>query len=844
MKSNTKLLFVVLLCLCSLSVMAQLDATDIQRKPNGKVSFARFRTDAGKSIQDAATLLKTILQPGANDELRLTKEITDKLGFTHRVYQQYYKGIKIENAEYLVHARKGIIETINGDFQAVDLSTVQPSLAEAQALDGALKQVNAKKYKWQDAGMQSFIKKNTNNLNATYYPKGELVITKDALQGGKQLLLAWKFTISSLEPLNEQIVYVNAHTGEVIRKTPLMYDANTPCTADTRYSGAQSITGDSYSGGYRLRENRNGVDIFTLNLQHSYDFNSAVDFSNGTTSWSSGSWPDFSTQQEALDAHWGAEKVLDYWQSVHSRNSIDGNGLRLLSYVNYGVNEVNAYWMGGSNSFMVYGNGDGSTINGFTALDICGHEVGHGVTDYAANLAYGYDESGALHEGLSDIWGACVEYHYAPNKQIWRIGEEIFASTYSGIRDMANPNSSQTYEGPHPDTYMGTFWDTWGEPHFNSTVLSHWFYLLSVGGSGTNDISNAFTVNGITIDQAEQIVYRAVSVYFNSSATYSDARNATIQAARDIYGINSCQEKAVVDAWYAVGVGAAYSGGTMSISGDVLVCTSTSNNYTISNVPAGWQIQWEAIPAGYVNINSPNSPSTTITKLIDGMITMKVTVHNPCTNTDMVYSIPNIQVGNPFPTGTAWATSNYGTYNGPLLMSYSFFLPSGQSGTATFNIADSRYSGFSWTPISVPSGTSWFSAGPVNSSINMSVTASGAAYSSKTITVRCTATGSCGPWTQDFSLTAVVRGWGFMVSPNPAASQLTVSSDKEAGSRAAALIYGIRITDQFGVMRKNLSYKSGITSTGITIADLNPGMYLISVFDGKQWNSKPLMIQR
>lgn len=94
------------------------------------------------------------------------------------------------------------------------------------------------------------------------------------------------------------------------------------------------------------------------------------------------------------------------------------------------------------------------------------------------------------------------------------MGEEIFAtSTFTCIRDLSNPNNSKAFEGRHPDTYKKDFWDASGEPHFNSTVLSHWFYLLSQGDIGTNDLGNAFTVQGIGINDAQLIAFRAESAY-------------------------------------------------------------------------------------------------------------------------------------------------------------------------------------------------------------------------------------------------------------------------------------------------------------------------------------------
>ena len=83
--------------------------------------------------------------------------------------------------------------------------------------------------------------------------------------------------------------------------------------------------------------------------------------------------------------------------------------------------------------------GDGSSTNGnkpLTALDVCGHEITHGLTSFTANLAY-QKESGALNEGFSDIFGNSIELWARPSKASWKLGEDF---NYV-IRDMANPNS-------------------------------------------------------------------------------------------------------------------------------------------------------------------------------------------------------------------------------------------------------------------------------------------------------------------------------------------------------------------------------------------------------------------
>ncbi|MFQ5585069.1 MAG: M4 family metallopeptidase, partial [Calditrichia bacterium] len=144
----------------------------------------------------------------------------------------------------------------------------------------------------------------------------------------------------------------------------------------------------------------------------------------------------------------------------------------------------------------------------------------------------------------------------------WRLGEDITASGL-GIRNMANPN-----EFGDPDTYGGTNWfnvvgctpsnlnDQCGV-HTNSGVQNFWFYLLSEGGSGTNDNGDPYNVTGIGTADAAAIAYRNLTVYLTTSSEYADARTGAIAAATDLFGPGSPQVQATMDAWDAVGVYAA-----------------------------------------------------------------------------------------------------------------------------------------------------------------------------------------------------------------------------------------------------------------------------------------------
>ncbi|MBV9961147.1 MAG: M4 family metallopeptidase, partial [Parafilimonas sp.] len=335
----------------------------------------------------------------------------------------------------------------------------------------------------------------------------------------------------------------------------------------------------------------------------------------------------------------------------------------IKNYVHYGSKYANAFWWQATLS-MYYGDGDNIVFRPLVALDVCAHEFGHGITQSTAGLAPGYQESGALNEGFSDIWGACVEHWAAPSKQTWLIGEEIMANGSDCLRNMQNPKDPLAGEGQHPNTYHGQFWDNNSEPHNNSTVLSHWFYLLCQGGSGTNDIGNIYTVNGIGINNAQLIAYRTEAFYLNSSANYSAARTTTIQAVRDLFGTGSCSEISVTNAWYAAGVGGQYTGGTIPvINGPSAICYNSTATYTLSNVTNGATVTWNASNAYRTVTPSADGLSATVKNITTTSTPSSISVSvNGCSG-QLSNSI-SIALGTPYIAGSY--TNTFDNSNNPL----------------------------------------------------------------------------------------------------------------------------------------------------------------------------------
>ena len=251
--------------------------------------------------------------------------------------------------------------------------------------------------------------------------------------------------------------------------------------------------------------------------------------------------------------------------------------------------------------------GDGSSFKPLTSLDVCGHEITHAVTSSTANLVYS-NESGALNESFSDIFGNSIERYAKPTGYSWKIGEEITFSG-NGLRNMQNPKLFN-----NPRCYKSTYWYTGsadnGGVHTNSGVQNWWYYLISEGGSGTNDPGNIYKVDSIGIIKAEQIAYRSLTYYLTTSSQYADARFYSIRAAADLYGACSKEVIAVTNAWYACNVGAKYDSGFVKAAfiADSVVCNKSKQvkftNLSTNATSAKWYF-------GDGNTSTALSPSYT-----------------------------------------------------------------------------------------------------------------------------------------------------------------------------------------------------------------------------------------
>lgn len=518
-----------------------------QKQFNALPAFIEFRDGMEPEVNTFFTYLQKKFQLPAAITFQPISIESDDLNWRHVKYQMQVSGVPVFNGIFVLHLYNDRVKKYNGYvFTNISVPTV-PTVNQPDALHYALAEVGAQEYKWELPQEEQFLKKETGDELATFYPKGELMILQIGSNTATVFKLVWRFDVYAQQPMGRWYVYVDANNGEIVKKTSRICTANTTGTAVTAYRGNRSIVADSYNGSYRLRETTRGQGIRTYNMLQGTSYGNSVDFTDADNYWNN---VNANKDQYAGDAHWGAEMTYDFYQSM-GRNSIDNNGFALNLYVHYNTNYVNAFWDG---TRMTFGDGN-SSYHPLTSLDVTGHEISHGLDEHTANLDY-QDEAGALNESFSDIFGTCVEWFADSTKGNWLMAEDLG----SPFRSMSNPN---TYGDP--DTYQGTYWYSgtgdYGGVHTNSGVQNHWFYRLCMGGSGTNDLGNTFNVSGLGLNKAKQIAWRNMVYYLTNTADYTDARFYAIQSANDIYGACSPEAISTTKAWYAVGVGADFTGG-------------------------------------------------------------------------------------------------------------------------------------------------------------------------------------------------------------------------------------------------------------------------------------------
>lgn len=552
--------------------------------------YPTLKTVEERTFQYLNVLSKAIQIKKPSEEFVVKSIETDDIGQTHIRLQQVLGNVPVWGSEAIVHEKDGQISLFNGVyFPTPSVKKLEPTLlnTEAETLVRsdlekktgfktlpieAKEQIGGEQLRSELVIFYKNDKRNTERLtwHVVAYPsvlhRYEYFV--DAENGA--ILDAYHSSctiaghIHGLDETKETapILPINTEGAQNLKNMSEDGQAETPNTAmmDGAFTAnavdlmGLSRTINTYQVGtkyYMLDASRSMYNAASSQMPNkpigaiiTYDYNNTDDGPYYYVNSTNNTW----NNPRAVSSHYNGGKAYDYYRTTFNRNSINGKGGTITSFINVtdgGQSMDNAYWNGEA---MFYGNGSSAFLPLARGLDVAGHEMSHGVIQNTANLKY-QNEPGALNESFADIFGCMID------RDDWQIGEDVvngrsvFPTGF--LRDMANPNNGGTSinsQGWQPknvsEKYNGTSDN--GGVHINSGITNYAFYLFA---------NNSAVGKG----PAELVFYRALTTYLVASSKFIDCRAAVEQSCKDLYPTNTAILTAAQNAFGQVGIGA---GGT------------------------------------------------------------------------------------------------------------------------------------------------------------------------------------------------------------------------------------------------------------------------------------------
>ena len=112
-----------------------------------------------------------------------------------------------------------------------------------------------------------------------------------------------------------------------------------------------------------------------------------------------------------------------------------------------------------------------------------------------------------------------------------------------------------------PKTYKGLYWEDFADVHVNSSVFNHWFYLMVDGGTGKSEFDVSYSVSPNSMFDVLKIVFDCQENYLTPTSNYFNLFDYTKLSCEQIFGKTSKQYLSVIEAWKAVGIISANTGG-------------------------------------------------------------------------------------------------------------------------------------------------------------------------------------------------------------------------------------------------------------------------------------------
>jgi len=397
-------------------------------------------------------------------------------------YQQVYEGVPVVGGELRLQVANGAVLSASGEIAPIANLETEPALSAAEATEIALAAIG-KPY----------------GLAPTELSAGqpELWVYSPAILGAGAAAprLVWRLEVTATRLLGlRELVLVDAQIGAIA----LHFNQVDGVAPINIYDNANNPTLDPAAGTFVC------------------DANGCV-----------GGAP-----ADAVAALSYIGDTRDFYSAEHGRDGLDGSGGLILATVRYCPSLLecpyrNAFWDG---SQIVFG-------QGMAVDDVVAHEMTHAVTQYESHLFYAY-QSGALNEGLSDIWGELVDLTNGKGDDSagvrWLVGEDLPLGE-GPFRSMSDPRAyGQPDRMTSPDYACTDANDQLGDMggvHTNSGVLNKAAYLIADG-----DSFNGYSVTGLGLDKAAAIFYELQTNLLTSASDYGDVYELLPQACYNLVG--------------------------------------------------------------------------------------------------------------------------------------------------------------------------------------------------------------------------------------------------------------------------------------------------------------------
>ena len=473
----------------------------------------------------------------------------------HQRFRQMYQGIPVWGADVARQTEAGVTVSVFGQLYGDITIPIEPTLQPEQARD--------------------IIARLSGVDLAGRVP--QLVVLP--LEGGGYALT---YRDQAINDVDASVFFIDATDGSLRLRYNLFQNQSAIVQGVGVLGEAEKVSVHAISGTYTADDQLRPPSLLTFDMRGSLP--ATLNALNGLTALTtanlaqdpSTTWTDGAN----VDAQVYEGFTYDFYFKRFGRRGLDDHNTRILGMTHtvrpqdiftasasvVGQFYLNAFYCNSCGrdglGVMVYGEGSGPalfstgtvlfTIRNFAgSLDVVAHELTHGVTAHSSGLL-SLNEAGALNEAFSDMMGTSVEFYTRPASANYIMGDNLTSVIVPGLqRSLQDPLSLGT-----PDNYSIRRTDSAdnGEVHANSTIASHAFYLAIEGGTNRTSKLAVAGVGASNRDQIEKVFYRGFTQLLPSNATFATARAATIQAARDLYGVGSAAERAVTQAWTAVGV--------------------------------------------------------------------------------------------------------------------------------------------------------------------------------------------------------------------------------------------------------------------------------------------------